>query len=46
VLGTREAWAWLLRGHRPIGDSTRREEHDASRKALERLLRDFKVEAG
>ena len=45
VLGTREAWARLLRGRRHIGDFTRWREHDAYGKALERLLRDLKAEA-
>jgi uncharacterized protein YjbI with pentapeptide repeats len=45
VLGTREAWARLLRGQRHIGDFTRWKEHDAYQKALERLLRDLKVGA-
>jgi hypothetical protein len=44
VLATREAWARLLRGQRNIGDFTCWKEHDAYRKALERLLRDLKVE--
>jgi hypothetical protein len=30
---------------RRLGDFTRREEHDAYRQALERLLRDLKVTA-
>ena len=46
VLETKEAWARLLRGQRNIGDFTRWEEHDAYRKALERLLRDLKVGVG
>jgi hypothetical protein len=33
-------------GQQNIGDITRRKEHDAYGKALERLLRDLKVEAG
>ena len=45
MLGTREAWARLLRGQRNIGDFTRWKEHDAYRQALERLLRDLQVEA-
>jgi hypothetical protein len=45
VLETKEAWARLLRGQRHIGDFTRWKEHDAYRKALERRLRDLKVEA-
>ena len=34
-----------MRGQRHIGDFTRWKEHDAYRKALERLLRDLKVAA-
>jgi hypothetical protein len=34
------------RGQRHIGGFTCRKEHDAYREALERLLRDLKVEAG
>jgi hypothetical protein len=45
VLGTKEAWARLLRGQRNIGDFTRWKEHDAYQRGLERLLRDLKVEA-
>ena len=45
MLGTTEAWARLLRGQRHVGDFTRWKEHDAYSKALERLLRDLKVEA-
>jgi hypothetical protein len=37
--------ARLLRGQRHIGAFTRWKEHDAYGKALERLLRDLKVEA-
>jgi hypothetical protein len=37
--------ARLLRGQRNIGDFRRWKEHDAYGKALERLLRDLKVEA-
>ena len=44
VLKTEEAWARLLRGQRHIGDFTRWKKHDAYGKALERLLRDLKVE--
>jgi hypothetical protein len=46
VLETKEAWARLLRGERNIGDFTRWKDHDAYQKALDRLLRDLKVEAG
>jgi hypothetical protein len=42
----KEAAARSPQGQREIGDLTRREEHDAHRQALERLLRDLKVEAG
>jgi hypothetical protein len=45
VLGTKEAWARLLRGQRHVGTFTRWKEHDAYRQALERLLRDLKVRA-
>ena len=38
-------WARLLQGQRHIGDFARWKEHDAYGKALERLLRDLKVEA-
>jgi hypothetical protein len=38
-------WARLLQGQRHIGDFARWKEHDAYQKALERLLRDLKVEA-
>jgi hypothetical protein len=44
MLETKEAWARLLRGQRHIGDFTRWKEHDAYSKALERLLRDLRVE--
>jgi hypothetical protein len=37
--------ARLPRRQRPIGTFTRRKEHDAYQKALERLLRDLKVGA-
>ena len=43
VLATEEAWARLLRGQRHIGDFTYWKQHDAYRKALERLLRDLQV---
>jgi hypothetical protein len=45
VLETKEAWARLPRGQRHIGDFTRWKDHGAYGKALERLLRDLKVEA-
>jgi hypothetical protein len=35
----------VLRGQRHVGDFTCWKEHDAYGKALERLLRDLKVEA-
>jgi hypothetical protein len=35
----------VLRGQRHVGDFTCWKEHDAYRKALERQLRDLKVEA-
>ena len=38
------AWARLLRSQRHIGDFTRWKEHDAYQKALDRLLRDLRVE--
>ena len=44
MLETKEAWARLLRGQRHIGDFTRWQEYDVYQKALERLLRDLKVE--
>jgi hypothetical protein len=44
VMETKEAWARLLRGQRNIGDFTRWKEHDAYQKALDRLLRDLRVE--
>ncbi len=43
-MSTEEAWAVKLRDRRHIGDFTRWKEHDAYSKALERLLRDVKVE--
>jgi hypothetical protein len=36
----------LLCGQRYIGDFTRWKEHDAYSKALDRLLRDLRVEKG
>jgi TIR domain/Pentapeptide repeats (8 copies) len=44
VLTTGEAWAGKLRDNRNIGDFRRWKEHDAYQKALERLLRDLRVE--
>ena len=46
VMDTSEAWAVKLKDNRHIGDFTRWKEHDAYSKALERLLRDLKVEKG
>jgi hypothetical protein len=45
VLETKEAWARLPRGQRHIGAFTHWKEPDAYRQALDRLLRDLKVEA-
>jgi hypothetical protein len=44
VFDTDEAWAGKLRDNRNIGDFRRWKEHDAYAKALERLLRDLRVE--
>jgi hypothetical protein len=44
VLRTKEAWATLLRDDRNIGDFRRWKDHDAYQKALERVLRDLRVE--
>jgi uncharacterized protein YjbI with pentapeptide repeats len=44
VMETARPWARLLRGQRNIGDFTRWKEHDAYAKALDRLLRDLRVE--
>ena len=44
VFDTNEAWAGKLRDNRNIGDFRRWEEHGAYTKALERLLRDLRVE--
>ena len=43
VMKTNEAWASKLRA-RNIGDFTRWKEHDAYKRALDRVLRDLKVE--
>jgi hypothetical protein len=40
------ALARLPRRYRHIGDFTRWKEHDAYQKALDRLLRDLRVEKG
>jgi hypothetical protein len=45
VMETTEQWAHDIRRTRHIGDFTRWKEHDAYRKALERLLRNLKVAA-
>ena len=44
VMDTTEQWADDIRRTRHIGDFTRWKEHDAYQKALERLLRDLRVE--
>ena len=44
VFDTSEAWAGKLRDNRNIGDFRRWKEHDAYQKALDRLLRDLRVE--
>jgi hypothetical protein len=44
VFATDEAWARKLRDGRHIGDFRGWKEHDAYRKALDRLLRDLRVE--
>jgi hypothetical protein len=46
VFDTDEPWAGKLRDNRNIGDFRRWKEHDAYTKALERLLRDLRVEKG
>ncbi|MBI5522009.1 MAG: toll/interleukin-1 receptor domain-containing protein [Desulfarculus sp.] len=45
VMTTDKAWAAHLRRTRHIGDFTRWKDHDAYKKALDRLLRDLKVSA-
>ncbi len=45
VFETGEAWARKLRDNRHIGDFRGWKEHDAYRKALDRLLRDLRIEA-
>ena len=45
VLTTKEAWAALLRDDRNIGDFRAWKDHDAYQKALERVLRDLRVES-
>ena len=44
VESAREAWAGKLRDNRHIGDVPRWKEHDAYQKALDRLLRDLRIE--
>ena len=44
VFTTNEAWAGKLRDNRNIGDFRCWKEHDAYQKALDRLLRDLRVE--
>jgi hypothetical protein len=44
VMDTTEQWAHDIRRTRHIGDFTRWKEHDVYQKALERLLRDLRVE--
>jgi hypothetical protein len=44
VMDTTEQWAHDIRRTRHIGDFSRWKEHDAYTKALERLLRDLRVE--
>jgi hypothetical protein len=45
VMEQKAGWAADIKRSRHIGDFTRWKEHDAYQKALERLLRDLKVEA-
>jgi hypothetical protein len=44
VKDTTEQWAADIKRTRHIGDFTRWKEHDAYSKALDRLLRDLRVE--
>jgi hypothetical protein len=44
VMDTTEQWAHDIRRTRHIGDFTRWKEHDAYSKALDRLLRDLRVD--
>jgi hypothetical protein len=46
VMQTPEAWARKLRDQRNIGDFRQWKDHDAYQKALNRLLRDLKVDQG
>jgi hypothetical protein len=45
VFATKEAWALKLRDNCNIGDFRAWKDHDAYQKALERVLRDLRVEA-
>jgi hypothetical protein len=45
VMDTSEAWAADIRRTRHIGDFTRWKDHDAYKKAFDRLLRDLKAES-
>jgi uncharacterized protein YjbI with pentapeptide repeats len=45
VFGTKEAWAAKLRANRHIGDFRAWKDHDAYQNALERGLRDLRVES-
>jgi hypothetical protein len=45
VMETKEAWASKLRRSRNIGDFRAWKDHDAYQKALERVLRDLRVES-
>ena len=44
VMETEESWATEIRRTRHIGDFSRWKDHDVYQEALERLLRDLKVE--
>jgi hypothetical protein len=44
VIETKEAWASKLLHSRNIGDFRRWKDHDAYQKALERVLRDLRIE--
>ena len=44
VFETKKAWAAKLRANRNIGDFRAWKDHDAYQKALERMLRDLKIE--
>jgi hypothetical protein len=46
VMDTTEEWAHDIKRTRHIGDFTRWKEHDTYQKALDRLLRDLRVEKG